>query len=65
MSVGLFGEAGETRYTAVSARNDQAVHPGHDQSALIILLVQIQPSAQPGRGPLGFAGTGLTGCGGG
>src|SRR3954464_15640521 len=35
-----------------SARNDRAVPPGRDQSALIILLVQIQPSAQPGRGPL-------------
>jgi len=46
-----------------SARNDRAVPPGRDRSALIILLVQIQPSAQPGRGPLGFAGTGFTGCG--
>jgi len=41
-------------------RNDQAVLPGLDQSALSVQKPAIR---QPGRGRLGFAGTGLTGCG--
>jgi hypothetical protein len=47
--------------TAVSARNDQPVHPGRDQSASTFSSFKSSDPPQPGRGPVDFVGTGLTG----